>query len=84
MAGAFLRDAVVMIGENPESLASWIAVRGEDEYRADVDVWCETELNDLTNRRCASEDHNGFSFVLAHCVRCCGSIQFQSVRVVVV
>jgi len=24
---AFLRDAVVMIGENPESLASWIAVR---------------------------------------------------------
>jgi len=28
MAGAFLSDAVVMIGENPESLASWMAVRG--------------------------------------------------------
>jgi len=84
MAGAFLKDAVVTIGENPESLASWMLL-GErmgmepmwmGGVRLCLPIWPTDEAPPKTTM--------GFPFILAHCVRCCECIKFQSVRVVVV
>ena len=61
---ACLREAVVMMGENPESFASWIAER--------LIIWVNSffrqvifQLTSLANGTGSTDDKNGVSSVLS-------------------
>jgi len=59
----FRREAVVMIGENPESLASWMAI---DELRENLqrDRMMHSRTV-LSERRCTAHDENRLPGILA-------------------
>ena len=72
------KEAVVMIGENPESLASWMAI---DELRENLQrdgmVHSRTVLSE---RRCTAHDENGLPGILALAILFPGRKETKSLR----